>query len=870
MRCLCGQKNPPGAQFCMGCGRPLGSPLLKERRHVSVVFLDLVDSTSRFQGGLEAAYREIQAALERAAQEARLRGGFVHRFLGDAVMVLFGAPRAQGMEPWRALEAAQAMVKAAGLPARAGVASGEVLWAPLGEGQAGEATSLGPPAVRAERLSKVAAPQEVVCDGKTLGAAPGTRAIPLGPRPLKGLGEVEAFRVEAVGVALGPEEASLLEEALRRLLEPGGRVNLVGPPGSGKSLLLAELVRKAPLRTVVLERMGPETPLRLSLQEAAQKAFGGLETLLHLPLAPHLHRALRYSLGLEARPPWPREALEEAILEAWEEALKSLSEPLLLVLKDFHAPDPTLLRFLGRPLPQLRLAVESRRPLFQPALLLKEKPIPPLLALQPALDGLPFPEKRGLLVLGVLGEAPQDLAEGLAGPFSWERLWEEGLLEGERPLPSVVRAARALVLEEEQGAWHLEAARYHQKHGDPRAMARHLALGGKPREAVQTLRVLAQGAWRKGRLEEAIPLYEEALALAPEGLKPALEAELQDARASLGQAPETEAGPRAEDPVLKAFRQAKDPLALQALLPHLRPYPLEEAQARLELAGALWRAFRPKAALQFLTPFHPHLPPSLHLHYRSLRASLLMDLGRYEEAEALLAGPAEGDREAHARFHATRLRFLLEQGRLPEALEEGEAYYAQNPHPWLAASLLGAQALRGRFPEALYREAQKHPDGKSLAVLALALHTWKTGRDPRHLLKEALVLSRKLSNPYVHHLALATLALFLWPKAPRKAQALSQHLLYQTHRTGFAVHLEIARLLRAQLLLEEGERVDHLLVFVPSTPLTQVWQRVLAGEAPGRELRGYGILGRWIAHLWAGVRHGPRRSGGGHQKPPLP
>lgn len=82
----------------------------------------------------------------------------------------------------------------------------------------------------------------------------------------------------------------------------------------------------------------------------------------------------------------------------------------------------------------------------------------------------------------------------------------------------------------------------------------------------------------------------------------------------------------------------------------------------------------------------PQAPPALRLHGRSLKAGLLMDLGRYEEAEALLEAKEEGDLEAQARFHATRLRLLMETGRLEEALAEGEAAYRETPHPWLAAA----------------------------------------------------------------------------------------------------------------------------------------------------------------------------------------
>ncbi|GLV47491.1 adenylate cyclase [Thermus sp. LT1-2-5] len=852
MRCECGHKNPPEARFCMACGRALGVILPEERRFVSVVFFDLVESTRGFQEGLDAAYARLQEALEGAARAARAKGGFVHRFLGDGILVLFGAPRARGLEPWRALEAALDMVRASPFPARAGVASGEVLWAPLGSGQAGEPTAVGSPVVLAERLSKLAAPGEVLADSATLTLAKGAKAEFLGQREARGLGWVAVHRVRAVEMALDPKEDALLRELRQALAHPPARLNLVGPPGSGKSLLLAKFLENPPFPVAFLERMGPETPLRASLRQAVEGALGDPEALVaKAGLPPKLALAFRYSLGLEARPSWSREALEGAILEAWKRLLATLEKPLLIVLKDLHAPDRTLERFLHTELPpNVALLVESRLPLFAPTLALKGRKAPPLLALQPALDALPPAERRALLAYGVLGEVPEALVRELVGPFAKARLLKEGLLHGETPLPEVREAALALVPEATAKAWHGEAARFYRERGHLAPAAFHLAQAGKAQEAAQILRSLAQAAWRQGHPEQAIPHYQEALRVAPPSWKGALAQELQDALASLGQGEEAQEGPRSQDPLLEAFRKAKDPSDLLPLLPGLKPYPLEEAQARLLLAGALWRRFQPQRALEVLSPFHPHLPPSLHLHRQSLYAGLLMDLGRYAEAEALLSQEGEGDPEALTRFRVTRIRLLLETGRLPQALTEGEAWYQEAPHPWLAAALLTAWTLRGRFREDLFQEALKHPDGRGLAALALAHHRWQKGLDPVPLLKEALREARRLSNPYVHHLALTSLALYLWPLAPRKAQALSQHLLYQTHRTGFAVHHEIARLLRAQLLLERGEPVEHLLGFSPSVPLTRAWHGLLAGEPPGRELRGYGILGRWVQRLW--------------------
>lgn len=847
----------------MACGRALGALLPEERRYVSVLFYDLVNSSQHFQGGLQKAYQQLQEALEEAARVARAKGGFVHRFLGDGILVLFGAPRARGKEPWRALEAALEMVGSSPLPARAGVASGEVLWAPLGSGQAGEPTAVGPPVVLAERLSKLAHPKEVLTEPTTLALAPGVAADPLGPREAKGLGAVEVFRVRSVSLDLGPEGEDLLATLLKTFQGPPARLNLVGPPGSGKSLILDRFIELAPHPVVVLERMGPETPLRTTLRQAVEHAFGQPEALLaRANLPPELSLAWRYSLGLEARPPWKREALEAAIYEAWKRVLENLPHPLLLVAKNLHTPDGILQSLLQHSFPHLMVLAESRKPLFQPTLEVQGLKAPPLLALQPALDALPLAERQALLALGVLHEALVTLpleqsrtellriTERLMGTFSTRRLEKEGLLQEGKPLPEILQVARALVPEEQAKAWHRAAAQFYRDKGDFRLMVQHLKRAQEKREAAQALRILAQKAWRQGHPERAIPLYQEALEAAPSSWRASLQKELQDAQASLGQAPEAQGGPRSQDPVLASFRQAQNPLDLLPLLPGLKPYPLEEAQARLQVAGALWRAFQPRQALEVLNEFHPLVPASLRLHGQSLKAGLLMDLGRYAEAEALLKEKPPGDLESETRFQATRLRLLLETGRLPEALEEGEAAHRQMPHPWLAAALLSAWTLRGRFREDLFQTALLHPDGKALGVLALAHYRVSQEQDPTPLLKEALREARRLSNPYVYHLALTSLALYLWPRSPNKAKTLSQYLLYQTHRTGFAVRLEVARLLRAQLLLEQGEKVEHLLGFSPSVPLTRVWQAVLAGEEPGGDLRGYGILGRWVRGLW--------------------
>lgn len=175
---------------------------------------------------------------------------------------------------------------------------------------------MGPPVVLAERLSKLASPGEVLTEPRTLALAPGVEAEPLGPKEAKGLGLVEAWRVEAVGLDLGPDGENLLAALRDTFPHPFGRLNLVGPPGSGKSLILEKFLETWPHPVVVLDRMGPETPLRATLRQAVERTFGHVERFVALgELPPPLALALRYSLGLEARPPgsgtfWNRPSLK--------------------------------------------------------------------------------------------------------------------------------------------------------------------------------------------------------------------------------------------------------------------------------------------------------------------------------------------------------------------------------------------------------------------------------------------------------------------------------------------------------------------------------------------------------------------------------
>src|SRR5438132_10272083 len=145
----CGKENPDGFAFCGFCSAPLSASTVtvgvKERKVVSVLFCDLVGFTAASES---ADPEEVQARI--APYHARTRerieafGGTVEKFIGDAVMAVFGAPMAHEDDPERAVRAGLVIREAidelgGDLHVRVGVCTGEALVAvgarpELGEG----------------------------------------------------------------------------------------------------------------------------------------------------------------------------------------------------------------------------------------------------------------------------------------------------------------------------------------------------------------------------------------------------------------------------------------------------------------------------------------------------------------------------------------------------------------------------------------------------------------------------------------------------------------------------------------------------------------------------------------------------------------
>jgi class 3 adenylate cyclase len=270
----CGAESPDGFRFCPGCGGRLAGPAPREaRKVVTALFCDVTGSTALgeeldpevFRGVMNRYFAEIRATIER-------HGGTVAKFIGDAVMAVFGIPRLEEDDALRAVRAAAeirdrlpAVADEVGvaLRFRTGVNTGPVL---AGEG---ENLAVGDAVNVAARLEQAAAPGDILLGAETLRLVRDAVEVePLEPLSLKGKSErVLAFRLVRVdpreaGVArhldlplVGRErELRLLRDAWERAVSESGchLFTLLGPAGVGKSRLAAELFTTLGDRATVL------------------------------------------------------------------------------------------------------------------------------------------------------------------------------------------------------------------------------------------------------------------------------------------------------------------------------------------------------------------------------------------------------------------------------------------------------------------------------------------------------------------------------------------------------------------------------------------------------------------------------------------
>jgi len=257
----CGTENPDGFRFCGRCAAPLGesAPAQRARKTVTVLFADVVGSTALGDSqDPEAVRRQMARWFEDARAILERHGGRVEKFVGDAVMAVFGVPRVHEDDALRAVRAAAELQRP---ELRIGVNTGEVV---TGEGETlvtGDAVNV------AARLEQAAAPGEVLIGAATQRLVRDAAEVELlPPLDLKGKpAPVEAFRLlrldpEAAGVArqLGSPLIGRRHE-LERLRQDFQRTvderrcqlfTLLGSAGVGKSRLAAEFLDGLPGRVL--------------------------------------------------------------------------------------------------------------------------------------------------------------------------------------------------------------------------------------------------------------------------------------------------------------------------------------------------------------------------------------------------------------------------------------------------------------------------------------------------------------------------------------------------------------------------------------------------------------------------------------------
>src|SRR4051812_6479760 len=101
----CGQDNPDVAKFCLACGAPLApQTTTEERKLITVLFTDIVGSTAKAENmDPEDVRARLAPYYVRLRTELERFGGTVEKFIGDAVVALFGAPVAHEGDPQRAV-----------------------------------------------------------------------------------------------------------------------------------------------------------------------------------------------------------------------------------------------------------------------------------------------------------------------------------------------------------------------------------------------------------------------------------------------------------------------------------------------------------------------------------------------------------------------------------------------------------------------------------------------------------------------------------------------------------------------------------------------------------------------------------------------
>jgi class 3 adenylate cyclase len=280
----CGEENADRARFCQNCATPLteAERPSEVRKVVTIVFADVTGSTALGERlDPEAMRRVMGRYFDEMSAVIERHGGTVEKFIGDAVMAVFGIPQLHEDDALRGVRAADGMRMAletlnldlerdhgVGLAARIGVNTGEVV---AGDPSGGQRLVTGDAVNVAARLEQAAAPGEILLGEITHRLVKDAVAVtPVGPLDLKGKTQaVGAFRLTEVledtaghvrhldSVMVGRhKELEMLDHALDRVVteRTSHLFTLLGPAGVGKSRLVWEFVGPGTEATVLRGR----------------------------------------------------------------------------------------------------------------------------------------------------------------------------------------------------------------------------------------------------------------------------------------------------------------------------------------------------------------------------------------------------------------------------------------------------------------------------------------------------------------------------------------------------------------------------------------------------------------------------------------
>jgi class 3 adenylate cyclase/tetratricopeptide (TPR) repeat protein len=345
----CGHESAQPFKFCPECGASAAEEAhpREQRKTVTVLFCDVAGSTALGESTDPEALRALLARyFERMQGIVESHGGSVEKFIGDAVMAVFGVPAVHEDDALRAVRAAVEMREALpelGLQARIGVNTGEVVTGTEERLATGDAVNV------AARLEQAAAPGEVLVGEGTMRLVRDlVEAQPIEALELKGKSEpVPAYRLNAIRSAAERRVETPMvgrETDLRRLRDAFAQAvrdrscqlfTVLGAAGVGKSRLAGEFMQALTEGRVVRGRC-------LSYGEGITywPVVEVVKQLDALPSEEAPAAAIRSLLG-ESEAATSAEEIAWAFRKLLEESARE--QPLVCVLDDLHWGEETFL-----------------------------------------------------------------------------------------------------------------------------------------------------------------------------------------------------------------------------------------------------------------------------------------------------------------------------------------------------------------------------------------------------------------------------------------------------------------------------------------------------------------------------------------------